>query len=152
MILDHHLYSVGIPQQELYRKLRDAALASNNSFVHLCRMYDMGFRGQELVGLLVRYVEEDEPGFKFSHMKLLVDMGVIVPTPPLPALGAPVDGSAPGSAPQPRPKWSLFGLCGLRAKEEPRSVPGGRVEGRSAEDEARLPGWAWPATKQSGYN
>ena len=73
--------AVCIAQEELYRKLLDAALASNSPFSNLCRMYDMGFRGTLLVRHLVTCAEE--PAFKFSHLKLLVDMGVLVPSPPL---------------------------------------------------------------------
>ena len=130
---------VFIAQEELYRKLMDAALASNNTFVYLCKMFHMGFRDTELVGRLVRFAEEEEPAFKFSHMKILVDMGVLVPIPPLvPALGAPAADKA-SLGRQPKPKSPLFGLCGLRAKKHPG-------------DET----WAWgsarPAARQSGYN
>jgi hypothetical protein len=144
--------AVCIAQEELYRKLLDAALASNSPFSNLCRMYDMGFRGTLLVRQLVTCAEE--PAFKFSHLKLLVDMGVLVPSPPLasdsdvPRAAAAAAAASGDRLACPRPRWAprcpMLGLCGLRGPNK-HAKPAGGGDNRGA-DKARLQGdgtWAW---------
>lgn len=148
--------AVGITREALYDKLLAAALASSSPFVNICRMRDMGFRTAEMASHLVRLADE-EPAFRFSNTRLLVNMGVLVAFPPLasepPALEEPVRGEpAPGAAEAAVrcPMRGLFGggkRAGKGKGKGTAQIPGAWA-GRPA-PLARPP--AGPVSRLSGY-